>query len=134
MQMKPIDFEKIALKIVPRGERPSKPELRREIAETMSRVVDDAIEAYRQEQWPPEMRRLVAEVRKNQADASTRLSALEKERIEFKKVVKGHLELLDAIENWIEWCEGGGTIDDHPTLWLKVKESWAAYRTLRTAV
>lgn len=97
------------------------------------RVVHEEIRQYRENQLPDEIRRIDAEVKKNKADADKRLAALERERKEFQRIVAGHLELLSAVESWIEWCEGRGETERQPQLWARVKTAWKKYCSLRVS-
>lgn len=124
-------FDELAMRLIPPGSRPAVTALRAEIAAAARRIVSESVDAFLREKLPGEIARLDAEVREKHAEVTRRLAALERERREFKRVVAGHLELLTAVERWIEWCGGNGTHDEQSRLWANVKAAWERYRKLR---
>lgn len=135
-------YAELALKIVPLGSRPTVIDLREQIAAAVEAEVTSAQEAQRRNSLADEVRVLEASIRQRaanlaatekQAGASigSARSALESERAAFRRIVAGHCDLLKAIEAWLEWCDGGGDIDEQNARWQAVKATWTRYRSLK---
>lgn len=115
-------YQEIALKIIP-YRRFSKLDAREQIASAIQREVDAAIQNYKANSLSADIKKLIT-------DNLEREAALRAEKIHIDKVIKGHLNLLKAVEKYLEWIDGQGEHEDLNVHWQSVRQAWADYKSL----
>lgn len=129
-----MDYDALALKLVPIGGHPSVVTLRKDIANMLRYAVQTATQAQREKAFP-ELAAARAELEAKQKQLADKQKELERSQYDFvlkqEKLAAQQVELtnlLQAFEAWNAWLEGQGGVEENGRRFEALLAAYKAYK------